>query len=72
MISEAADLIVAPFPFTDLPIAKTRPLLVLSSAASNEAAGQTLTAMITTAARSKWPTDVVLDDWATAGLRTPA
>jgi len=50
MISDAGDVVVVPFPFSDLPIAKPRPALVISPAASNERGGTTLLAMITTAA----------------------
>lgn len=71
MIYEAADVVVAPFPFADLPVAKPRPLLILSPAKINEATGQSLAAMITTASRSRWPTDVPILDQAAAGVHTP-
>jgi mRNA interferase MazF len=67
-ICDAADVAVVPFPFTDLALAKPRPALTLSSHAANEASGNTLFAMITTAARSRWPQDVPLADGAAAGL----
>lgn len=68
MICEPGSVVVVPFPFSDLPVAKPRPALVLSSADMNGQTGQTLMAMITTAARSTWPHDVEIEDVDTAGL----
>lgn len=68
-ICEAGDVAVVPFPFTDIAQAKPRPALALSAAGANEASGNTIFAMITTAARSHWPQDVVLADAAACGLR---
>jgi mRNA interferase MazF len=68
MICEPGAVVVVPFPFSDLPIAKPRPALVLSPAEMNGQTGQTLMAMITTAARSNWPHDVEIVDLDTAGL----
>ena len=67
-ICDAGDVAVVPFPFTDLALAKPRPALVLSGKAANEASGNSVFAMITTAARSHWPQDVPLIDAAAAGL----
>ena len=68
MICEPGAVVVVPFPFSDLPVAKPRPALVLSPAEMNDKTGQTLMAMITTAARSKWPHDVEIGDIEKAGL----
>lgn len=68
---ERFDVIVVPFPFTDLPVRKRRPALVLSDAGWNGATGQVVAAMITTAARSDWPLDVSIADLAAAGLGQP-
>lgn len=68
MICEPGAVVVVPFPFSDLPVAKPRPALVLSPADMNGQTGQTLMAMITTAARSQWPHDVEISDIETAGL----
>lgn len=65
---EAGDVAIVPFPFTDIAVAKPRPALVLSAREANEANGATLFAMITTAQRSHWPSDVPLADAAAAGL----
>ena len=61
-ICEAGDVAIVPFPFTDIAIAKPRPALALSAAEANEANGATLFAMITTAQRSRWPSDIPLSD----------
>jgi mRNA interferase MazF len=68
MICEPGAVVVVPFPFSDLPVAKPRPALVLSPAEMNGQTGQTLMAMITTAARSQWPHDIEIGDIAAAGL----
>ena len=68
MICEPGDVVVVPFPFTDMPIEKRRPALVLSLAAFNASNEQTILAMITTAARSEWVGDVRIADLAAAGL----
>lgn len=71
MISDAWSVVVVPFPFVDAPRSRTRPALVLSQRKFNEAHGHSLLAMITTAARSHWPSDHLIEDWADAGLRCP-
>jgi mRNA interferase MazF len=65
------DTIVVPFPFTDLPVVRRRPALVISDAGWNAASGHVVAAMITSAGQSDWPLDVVLRDLATAGLAAP-
>ncbi len=71
MTFEAGDLVIVPFPFSDLGVAKPRPALVLSSAGSNAAAGASVLAMVTTATRSKWPRDTTVADWQDYGLKGP-
>ena len=68
MICDFGDVVVVPFPFVDLPISKTRPALVLSVEAFNQANGQTVLAMITTGAGSTWPSDIAITDRAAAGI----
>ena len=68
MICEFGSVAVVPFPFVDMSVTRRRPALVLSKAAFNDANGQTLLAMITTARRSAWPSDIPISDAATAGL----
>lgn len=67
-VCDAGDVAIVPFPFTDIAVAKPRPALALSSREANEANSATLFAMITTAQRSRWPSDVLLADGAAAGL----
>ncbi len=67
-ISDAGDIVVVPFPFSDLPVAKPRPALVVSASASNDREGTTLLAMITTASGSK-PGDTPVQDGEQAGLK---
>ena len=71
MTSDPFDVVVVPFPFTDKPVVKRRPALVLSSRAFNDRHEQRVLAMITTAMHSAWPSDVALADWKGAGLTTP-
>lgn len=65
------DVVVVPFPFTDRPSAKRRPALVLSNGAFNSS-GHTVLAMITTATRASWISDVRVSDLAEAGLQVPS
>jgi len=69
-IFEPYDVVVVPFPFTDKPVVKRRPALVLSTQAFSKRHDQLTLAMITTAAQADWPSDIVLRDWRTAGLAT--
>nr|WP_314258271.1 type II toxin-antitoxin system PemK/MazF family toxin [uncultured Devosia sp.] len=66
------DTVVVPFPFVDLPLAKHRPSVVLSSGRFNVDSGQSIMAMITTARRSIWPSDVPITDLNSAGLMQPS
>jgi mRNA interferase MazF len=72
VVCDKGDVAIVPFPFTDLAKAKTRPALTLSLRAVNQGCGQTIFAMITTAARSHWPTDVALSDLAACGIGQPS
>ncbi len=69
MICDAGDVAIVPFPFSDLPVAKARPAVVISSAATNDLEGETLLAMVTTAAAGGRPGDTRLMDLADAGLK---
>ncbi|WP_084176149.1 type II toxin-antitoxin system PemK/MazF family toxin [Brevundimonas bacteroides] len=70
MICEAGDVAVAPFPFSNIPVSKVRPAVVISPAAANEREGETLLAMITTAAGGPRPGDTPLLDLEDAGLKS--
>jgi mRNA interferase MazF len=65
------DIAVVPFPFTDMPVTKRRPALVLSTRLFMEDHQQAVLAMITAAGRSDWPSDVILQGWRQAGLSIP-
>ena len=69
MICDRYEVTVIPFPFADVPVLKRRPAVVLSCQAFNAANHSTLVAMITTSQLAPWPSDVVLQDLAAAGLR---
>jgi len=63
------DVVVVPFPFTDKTSSKRRPALVLSDAhAFNIQVGQSVLAMITSAANSSWPLDVEITNLDATGL----
>lgn len=68
MICDWGDVVVVPFPFTDLSISKRRPALVLSNEAFNFANQHSILVMITTAAKSSWPSDIQITDLAIIGL----
>ena len=71
MICDFGDVVVVPFPFVDLAAEKRRPSLILSRINFNNTHGHSVCAMITTAARSKWPSDVAIEDLQVAGLNRP-
>lgn len=67
------DVVVVPFPFTDRPVTRRRPALVISHPeALGNVVGQSVLAMITSAAHSRWPLDVHLTDLVAAGLPAPS
>ena len=72
MICDAFDVVIVPFPFTDLPISRKRPAVVLTAKRPyGEATGQCVIAMVTVAAQSSWPFDRPIIDTAAAGLNRP-
>ncbi len=68
-IFERFDVVVVPFPFVDVPQAKPRPALVLSTMSFNAANGHTALAMITRAAATRWPSDHPIVELAPTGLK---
>lgn len=66
------DVAITHFPFIDIAAAKPRPCLVLSLDAFQEEEGAIIAAMITTAARSNWASDLPIQDFASAGLKRPS
>jgi len=65
---DAFDVIVVPFPFIEMDVAKRRPALVISSAEFNRRHSCLVFAMITASERSRWPTDILVSDPRAAGL----
>ena len=72
MICDLGDIVVVPFPFVDFRDDKRRPSVVLSRRGFNEANGHSVCAMITTAARTRWPSDVAITNLTAAGLPLPS
>ncbi len=63
------DVVVVPFPFTDVLEVKRRPAVVLSHhVAFNDRASACVLAMITSSLHSPWPCDVKINDLDAAGL----
>lgn len=71
MICDFGDIVVVPFPFVDRAAAKRRPSLVLSHSEFNDSHGHSICAMITTAGRTKWPSDIAIENLKPAGLPYP-
>ncbi len=71
MIYDRYDVVVLPFPFDEIPVRKRRPAAVISGRSFNEANGNTIVAMITTAKETKWPSDATIVDLERAGLLVP-
>jgi mRNA interferase MazF len=69
---ERWDVVTALFPFTDAPVKKPRPVLVLSHGGFNRRHGHVIGAMITTGAGSRWPSDHAIADLPAAGLSHPS
>lgn len=72
MIFEQGDVIVAPFPFINVPVLKPRPSVILSKAGFNERQRMIIIAMITTASQGRWVDDHEIVDLPAAGLRHPS
>jgi mRNA interferase MazF len=69
---KAGDLVDVPFPFIDTKTTKRRPSLVLSTPDFQLMTGSCILAMVTSAERSRWENDLVLESWTLAGLRKPS
>lgn len=72
MTFERWDIVTALFPFTDIAVRKPRPVLVLSDASFNLDHGHVIGGMITTGARSRWPSDHRIAELSTTGLGSPS
>jgi mRNA interferase MazF len=70
---EQWQVVVVPFPFTDRPVRRRRPALVVSRPdALGNPIGHSVLAMITSAGHSSWPLDVRVSDVDRAGLPAPS
>lgn len=65
------DIVLIPFPFSDLTGTKKRPALVLSKTDVQEKTNHVICMMITSV-QSSTSLDVVIKDWKTAGLLKPS
>ena len=63
------EIVVVPFPFIDKPVQKLRPALVISNNPEGENDNHLVLAMVTSAKRSRWESDIILQEWQHAGLR---
>lgn len=73
MVYQRGDVLLVPFPFSDLSATKVRPAIVVSSDAYHKTEPDVLLAAVTSniaAATSR--VDCVLKDWETAGLKFPS
>ena len=68
---QRGDVVLIPFPFTDLTSVKTRPVVVVSVAEFEAATGDFTVAMITSMAHDT-PFDYPLRDWRGAHLLAPS
>ena len=66
---EPFDIVVVPFPFSDLIHAKKRKAVILSSQSFQKSSGNVTLGMVTSADRSSWPGDVKLEDLNVTGLK---
>lgn len=71
MAYRKGEVILVPFPFTDLSTTKVRPALVLTTEAYEQATGSIIVAMITSVAHST-AFDYRLSDWKAAKLLYPS
>jgi mRNA interferase MazF len=66
------DVVKVPFPYTDRSTRQSRPALVVSTGALEDAHGLLWVLMITSAENRGWPGDIVIANLATAGLPVPS
>lgn len=73
MASQHGDIVLVPFPFSDLSTTKVRPAVVVSSFLYHSTEPDLILAAITSkVSMATGSLDYVLDDWQTAGLRYPS
>jgi mRNA interferase MazF len=70
---QRSDVLLVPFPFSDLSSTKVRPAVVVSSSVYHAAEPDLILAAITSnVVAATGPTDYVLQDWQAAGLCYPS
>lgn len=70
---EAGDIVLVPFPFTDLSAAKRRPALVLTGSAYHETSGDFVAAYVTSEPqREPWAVRITNADLESGGLVAPS
>jgi mRNA interferase MazF len=73
MASQRGDVVLIPFPYTDLSATKTRPAVVINSSIYHSVRSELLLAYISSQVSKADPMiDYVLVDWRTAGLLKPS
>jgi mRNA interferase MazF len=73
MAFQRGDVILVPFPFSDLSTTKVRPAVVVSSSTYHNSEPDLILAAVTSKiATATGPMDYVLTDWQAAGLRSPS
>lgn len=73
MAFQRGDVVLIPFPYTDLTATKTRPDIVVSSAAYHTVRTELLLAYVSSQiAKATPPVDIILSDWRRAGLPKPS
>ena len=66
------DVVVVPFPFTELNAEKRRPALVLSTEDFNKQSENCVLAMITSQNNPNWPLDIRIGSLQKTGLKSPS
>ena len=73
MAFQRGDVVLVPFPFSDLSATKVRPAVVVSSSLYQQIEPDLILAALTSrVAAATGPFDYVLTDWRAAGLRYPS
>ncbi|MFA0755096.1 MAG: hypothetical protein YPKNTGVA_000594 [Candidatus Fervidibacter sp.] len=71
MAFQRGDVVLIPFPFTDLSAKRVRPAIVVSVPEYEQNTGDIIVAQVTSRQHSL-PTDYALQDWQFAGLLKPS
>ncbi len=73
MAFQRGDVVLIPFPFTDLTATKTRPAVVVSSATYQGVRSELLLGYVSSQiVKATAPVDYILNDWQAAGLLKPS